>query len=199
MAIICDGTVRAVLDPLSLWVYTNSSRGVCVLHKFPVSIKTNIALPTIDNNDESHVLPGFLNLVNLFWIFDQSGMFNIDPDQDSETPAVFNGVNIDVHFLEMLHKKLQDIPTEQEAVEDVQKADICVTRHWMRMILWKLYSKSVPLALPSSGQVMSEAFPVVVAREFLNIISKLPNSAIEAHGFGMVSFMDLPLYEATGY
>lgn len=157
------------------------------MHKFPVAIKTNIALPVVDNNDESQVLPGFLNLVNLFWTFDQSGMFNIDPDQDTDIPAVLNGVNLDVHFLEMLQKKLQEAPTEQEAIEDVQKADICVTRHWMRMILWKLYSKSGPLALPSSGQVMSEAFPVVVAREFLNIISKLPNSAIEAHGFGMVS------------
>ncbi|KAK2764450.1 hypothetical protein FQN54_009144 [Arachnomyces sp. PD_36] len=174
-----------------LWLLFVTERGVCVLHKFPVAIKTNIALPVIDRNDESHVLPGFLNLVNLFCTFDQSGMFNIDPDQDTETPAVLGGVSFDIQFLEMLQKKLQEAPTEQEAVEDVQKADICVTRHWMRMILWKLYSKSDPLALPSSGQVMSQAFPVVVAREFLHIISKLPNSAIEAHGFGM----ELKIYE----
>jgi hypothetical protein len=116
-------------------------------------------------------------------------MFNIDPDQDTDAPAVLGSVGFDLNFLEMLQKKLQEAPTEQDAIEDVQKADICVTRHWMRMILWKLYSKNGQLTLPSSGRVMSEAFPVVVAREFLNIISKLPTSAIEAHGFGMVCYI----------
>jgi hypothetical protein len=69
----------------------------------------------------------------------------------------------------------------------VQKADLCVTRHWMRMILWRVSARTVGSPYPSSSWwPTSPAFPVSVAKDLLNIVSQLPRTAIEAHGLGMV-------------
>lgn len=169
-------------------------RGVCILHQLPVVLKTDIALPQIDINDGSHVLPAFLELLDLFRLLEHSKIFDIIQNQDSFVSPLIGGANIaERNFLEALQQQLQQRFAPLDQMSDVQKADLCVTRHWMRMILWKLASKKGLLCSPSSDQPMSWAFPVVVARELLTMVTHLPRSAIEAHGLGM----GLKIFEIT--
>lgn len=80
-----------------------------------------------------------------------------------------------------------EIPVEDESINDVQTADICVTRQWMRAVLWKFSVDHGLLSSISADQVTSLSYPFQIAKEFLSMISHIPNSAIEAHGQGIVS------------
>ncbi|KAK6812573.1 hypothetical protein RU639_011744 [Aspergillus parasiticus] len=177
-----------------LWLLFVTERGVCILHRYPVTLKTNISAPVIDENDETHVLPAFLKLLSLFQIFEKSGMFDIIQDEETAMqPGANNVGRVDWPFLENLQRNLQDGSTLFDHISDVQKADLCVTRHWMRMILWKLSPKSYLGSSPSADRSMSLYFPLNVAKELVSIVSQLPRSAVEAHGLGM----ELKIYEVA--
>jgi len=150
-------------------------------------LSTNIQPPEADGNDESQVLPAFLKLLNLFRIFDHANIFDII--QGDSTGATTCRLERDL--FDTLQRRLQEGNLSFDLMPDVQKADVCVTKHWMRMILWRLSSKKGPLCKPAEHRPMSLIFPVVVAKEFLNMVSQLPRSAVEAHGIGM----QLKIYE----
>ncbi|PYH74342.1 Zn(II)2Cys6 transcription factor [Aspergillus vadensis CBS 113365] len=174
-----------------LWLLFVTERGVCILHKLPVVLRTDISTPELDANDEPQVLPAFLKLLNLFRLFEQSKMFDIiEDDQGGFEPLSSEVPNLDSRFLRLLQDNLQDGSALLDHISDVQKADLCVTRHWMRMILWKFSSKKSAHG-SSTYWPTSPSFPILVAKELLNIVSQLPRAAIEAHGLGM----ELKLYE----
>lgn len=140
-------------------------------------------MPELDFNDEPQILPGFLKLLDLFRLFEQSKVFDFIEDDNIEMCSI-SGKSIDKSYFDMLHDGRQDGPDLMGHIPDVQKADLCVTRHWMRMILWNISVKnhqSFPSQWPESP-----SFPVIIAKELLNILSQLPQAAIEAHGLGMV-------------
>lgn len=152
-----------------------------MLHKLPVVLKSNISFPAMEYDEEVSILPAFRKLVNLFWIFDQSAAFDIlqNPNSGSSTPQSNNQT-----VLTVLQKRLQEIPIDSGATNDVQAADICVTRAWMRAVLWRM---TVTRGTHSPAeQTTSLAYPTHIAKEFLAVISKLPTTAIEAHGPSMV-------------
>ena len=149
-----------------------------MLHNLPVVLRCNTQFPSSDGEDESHVLSAFRKLVNLFWTFDQSGAFDILQDIDAN--RLDNGSAAVIHrsSLEVLQQRLQDMPIDWESSNDVQRADICVTRQWMRAVLWRISL----LRNSGSDHVTSLSHPIQIAQEFLSVISKLPTAAIESHG-----------------
>jgi hypothetical protein len=153
-----------------------------MLHNLPVVLTCNTQFPSSDGEDESHVLSAFRKLVNLFWIFDQSGAFDILQDIDAN--RLDNGSAAVIHrsSLEVLQQRLQDMPIDWESSNDVQRADICVTRQWMRAVLWRISL----LRNSGSDHVTSLSHPIQIAQEFLSVISKLPTAAIESHGPSIV-------------
>ncbi|PYH49414.1 Zn(II)2Cys6 transcription factor [Aspergillus saccharolyticus JOP 1030-1] len=175
-----------------LWLLFVTERGVCILHKLPVILKTNVSTPALDTSDEPQVLPAFLKLLNLFRLFEQSRMFDLIEGDHGGRDTISDEVQgVDSRFLRLLQENLQDGSALLDHISDVQKADLCVTRHWMRMILWKFSFKQGLQGSPASQWPNSPSFPVLVAKELLNIVSQLPRTAIEAHGLGM----ELKLYE----
>lgn len=145
----------------------------------------------MDVNDEPHVVPAFLKLLSLFRLFEQFKMFDVIENNSSEICCVPQEMrNLDKRSLTMLHDRLQDGSALMGHFSNVQKADLCVTRHWMRVILWKVSTKNhhfFPSQWPDSL-----LFPVMVAKDLLNIVCQLPRAAIEAHGLGMVRTFNLP-------
>jgi hypothetical protein len=157
-----------------------------MLHKLPVILKPNILFPSMHGDDESRILPAFQKLANLFWIFDQSGAFDILQNSDTDTFDFGETESASRSCLGLLQKKLQEVPIDWESSNDVQKADICVTRQWMRAVLWRVSMNHGRLpSTPDSATSLSH--PIQIAQEFLGFISQLPHTAIEAHGPTMVS------------
>lgn len=153
-----------------LWLLFVTERGVTMLHKLPVLLKPNVGFPVPGSHDRTNVLPAFLKLVNLFWVFDQSGVFEILQNSDSD---LSNMTATARDCLDILQTRLQDSAADYEPSNDIQKADIFVTRQWMRAVLWRAAAKL--------GATLT-INPVLVGREFLDFVSKLPQAALEAHG-----------------
>lgn len=153
-----------------LWLLFVTERGVAMLHKLPVLLKPNVGFPVPGGHDRTNVLPAFLKLVNLFWVFDQSGVFEILQNSDSD---LSNMTATARDCLDILQTRLQDSAADYEPSNDIQKADIFVTRQWMRAVLWRAAAKL--------GATLT-INPVLVGREFLEFVSKLPQAALEAHG-----------------
>lgn len=154
-----------------VWLLFVTERGVAMLHKLPVIIKPVIMFPTPAGDDQAHVLPAFLKLINLFWVFDQSGIFEILQNSDSD---LSNMTSTARGCLGLLQNHLQDNVIDYELSNDVQKADIFVTRQWMRAVLWR--------AAVRFGMTTMAHSPIRIAKEFLHFMSELPKTAIEAHG-----------------
>ncbi|KAF4212529.1 hypothetical protein CNMCM8980_009441 [Aspergillus fumigatiaffinis] len=173
-----------------LWLLFVTERGVCILHQLPVILRTNISTPGLDINDEPQVLPAFLKLLNLFRLFEKSKMFDVIECESAGTHDL-SGAGPDGRFLKLLQDGLQDGSALLDHTSDVQKADLCVTRHWMRLILWKNLSRNRTTSAHSPTSLFSPLFPVMVAKELMAIVTQLPRPAIEAHGLGM----ELKLYE----
>ncbi|KAH8673424.1 hypothetical protein BX600DRAFT_433053 [Xylariales sp. PMI_506] len=153
------------------WLLFVTERGVAMLHKLPVILKPDIMLPTPGVDDQAHILPAFLKLVNLFWVFDQSGIFDILQNQDSD---VSNFTSTARGCLDLLQTRLQDSAADYESSNDVQKADIFITRQWMRAVVWR--------AAVRLGMATRASSPIRIAKEFVTFMSQLPKAAIEAHG-----------------
>ncbi|KAL3419119.1 fungal specific transcription factor [Phlyctema vagabunda] len=164
-----------------LWLLFVTERGVAMLHRLPVVLKPNTNFPSMDGDDETRILPAFQKLINLFWIFDQSGAFDILQNSDTDKFNVGEVESSSQNSLKLLQKRLQEVPIDWEFSNDVQRADICVTRQWMRAVLWKVSMKSGT----TSADVTSLSHPIQIAKEFLGVISQLPSTAIEAHGPSM--------------
>lgn len=170
-----------------LWLLFVTERGVAMLHKLPVILRPNVLRPSVlypisntspDSSTRNiHVLPAFLKLVHLFWTFDQSGIFELLRNADADVSSM---ESLARGCLELLQRKLTvDDGTGSEEffsqdANDVQKADMLVTRHWMRAVLWR--------AALRFGVVVPGMNPVDVAGEFLALVGQLPTSALESQG-----------------
>lgn len=136
----------------------------------------------------------FQKLVDLFWTFDQSRAFEI-LEGPSRAFEILEGPSVEIFpksdmeaarhdSLYALYKKLQEVSLDQDPSNEVQRADICVTRQWMRAVLWKATNSSE--GLNSGRKITSPDHPIQIARDFLSFISQLPGTALQAHGPTMV-------------
>ncbi|KAM0274298.1 hypothetical protein ACHAQH_007972 [Verticillium albo-atrum] len=165
----------------TIWLLFVTERGVSMLHKLPVVLNSNGKLPPLDSgdaDDEAHILPAFKKLVNLFWIFDQSGAFEIL--QDSADGADGSGArNFDV--LSTLQRRLQEDALDlEQGGNDVQKADILATRQWMQILIWRANTSR-----RANAAAIAVHGPIQIAKEFLDLAARLPSAALEAHGPGI--------------
>ncbi|UNI15931.1 hypothetical protein JDV02_002415 [Purpureocillium takamizusanense] len=153
-----------------LWLLFVTERGVALLHRLPAILQPNILLPWYGVADDiADILPEFLKLVNLFWVFDQSGVFEWLRSAESGSRA-----SVSQSCITMLQQTLEDSTKGEYWVgNDIQRADILVTRQWMRAVLWR--------AALRFG-IMIPIDPVRVAQEFLTLIASIPPAALESHG-----------------
>ncbi|KAG4258634.1 hypothetical protein FPRO04_06182 [Fusarium proliferatum] len=78
--------------------------------------------------------------------------------------------------LELLQQKLLDSADNDDwgPINEVQRADMFVTRQWMRAVLWR--------AALRFGIVIPSMNPINIAKDFLSLVSELPKAALESHG-----------------
>ncbi|KAI6781195.1 uncharacterized protein J7T54_002551 [Emericellopsis cladophorae] len=162
-----------------LWLLFVTERGVAMLHKLPVVLRPNILRPNVllpcfaeHSETSAPVLPAFLKLVHLFWTFDQSGIFELLRNADTDVSSM---ESLARGCLELLQQKLTEEQDEATSGNDVQRADMLVTRQWMRAVLWRA---ALRFGVVAPGLLN----PIDVASEFLGLVSALPMSALESQG-----------------
>ncbi|KAL1892030.1 hypothetical protein Cpir12675_004719 [Ceratocystis pirilliformis] len=182
-----------------------------------LAISTDSTGAASEEPDSVHVLPAFRKLVNLFWIFDQSGALetlqNTDFGQtiESASPEVLStcqtdaanaitnvGADTNTATFRALQQHLRDVPLDTGASgNDIQRADLLVTRQWMQILLWRalithrqlrssdanslLQSCTSQLQEPAPGYASSLS-PLQIASEFLRLVASVPRAALDAHG-----------------
>jgi hypothetical protein len=93
--------------------------------------------------------------------------------------------------LEVSYRQLLQLPDPIQDYNQLQKADVGVTQHWMKLHLWKLAVSRIKMTTESDGDITSVLFPLQVVRELLAEVSALSVDSLEAHGSGM----ELKLFE----
>lgn len=172
----------------TLWLLFVTERGVAMLHKLPTVLVWQPSFPALDGSsgsepDEAHILPAFRKLVELFWVFDQGGAFDLIHADDSGD-AQRSG------RLEYLQCRLQGMSEEEPEINEVQKADILVTRSWMQTVLWRASTKRSRMAMaPEQRGLVVQPYGIV--DDFLSHISHYSKTALEAHG----PTIELKIYE----
>lgn len=172
-----------------LWLLFVTERGVAMLHKLPVILKWQASFPPLVDRvnievDEAHILPAFKKLVDLFWLFDQSGAFDLLTQADDDTETYQES------RLEYLQHRLQEISSDEYEGNDVQRADICVTKCWMQAVVWRAsLRRSKAVMFPERESHDSQPYRIVA--DFLSHICHCSKTALEAHG----PTIELKVYE----
>lgn len=163
-----------------LWLLFVTERGVAMLHKLPIVLKWQASFPPLVDRanvevDEAQILPAFKKLVDLFWLFDQSGAFDLLTQADDDTETYQES------RLEYLQHRLQEISSDGYEGNDVQRADICVTKCWMQAVVWRASLRRSKAAMFSErGSHVSQPYRIVA--DFLSHICHCSKTALEAHG-----------------
>jgi hypothetical protein len=85
----------------------------------------------------------------------------------------------------------------RSVMSDTQRADILVTQHWLRLIVWQSAMKHGNLANTSPVRSMTFRYPEDIAISLLNDLSSLPLDAIRVQGLGIVSLQSNETPPAT--
>lgn len=159
-----------------IWLLFVTERGVAMLHKLPTILTWQTSFPDLDGQgeqDEAHILPAFKKLVDLFWTFDQGGAFDLIHDDDGSDMQRTSR-------LDFLQRRLQGMSEEEHGSNEVQEADILVTKSWMQTVLWRASAHSRKAA--NHGQAALVLQPYRIVNDFLAQISHYSKGALEAHG-----------------
>jgi hypothetical protein len=69
----------------------------------------------------------------------------------------------------------------------VQQADLLISRQWLKTMVWQLCVTKGLLSSSTSNESMSFHYPVSIARDVVVVSRALNKEAFEPHGVGIVS------------
>ncbi|KAK3712690.1 hypothetical protein LTR37_008954 [Vermiconidia calcicola] len=99
--------------------------------------------------------------------------------------------NITHGTLQLFSNQLLHLPDPARPYNQLQKADVRVTQHWMKLHLWKMAVPRIKMNTEPGGDIASVLFPLRATRDLLSELSGLSVDSLEAHGSGM----ELKLFE----
>ncbi|KAF3765247.1 hypothetical protein M406DRAFT_259924 [Cryphonectria parasitica EP155] len=167
-----------------LWLLFVTERGVAMLHRLPTILTWQPSFPPVGGldceQDKAQILPAFKRLVELFWTLDQGGAFDlIYADSRGDTQGSSR--------LDYIQHCLQEMAAEEQDSNEVQSADILVTRSWMQTVLWRV-STDPPRTYKQTNHAIQTCR---IISDFLSKINRYSKTALEAHG----PTIELKIYE----
>ena len=161
------------------WLVLITERAHAIQRHKPLSMLATIELPTVEpDKPETAVLSGFVYLASLFRLIDDEFMAVWNKAKSACTTA----------YLMQLQTELADVlPPVLDCTEN-QAADVRITQHWLRCMVWQLSITNGYLRSNAEDSSMSFNYPVDIARDLLRDIGSISLQAMEVHGVGLVSF-----------
>lgn len=144
----------------------------------PVMLRSSIHKPKVLYSEDPILEYGFLNLINIF---------------EKLTPDLYDWVS--VGCADSISKapatgSIQNQvskPISLDGVLEVQQVDILVTQQWLQAMMWKLSMSGSPHPT-NTDTLLPFHLPVLVGKAVMDVIGSVSQSAVDAHGIGMVSF-----------
>lgn len=160
------------------WLLLLSERANAIQRHKPLSMLATIELPTVDRESpEAPFLHGFVYLASLFRLIDDEFM------------SLWNKAKSEcsTSYLSNLQSQLADvIPPVLECTEN-QAADVKITQHWLRCMVWQLSIANGYLSSNSPDSSMTFKYPIEIAKDLIRDIQSLSLQSMEVHGVGLVS------------
>lgn len=144
-------------------------RGHARQYDLPCTVAISSALPKLESVDSYPDLSAFTHLCKMFACFDSAETSN----------------ELTADSLSAVDSRLKSISTLSRLCSNIQRADLLVTQHWMRLLLWKTAVSRLAMTAEYSDTPDSILFPVQAARDLLASMGRLSVDALEAHGPGM--------------
>ncbi|KAH8726277.1 hypothetical protein GQ44DRAFT_826001 [Phaeosphaeriaceae sp. PMI808] len=145
-------------------------------------------LPEDDPTILMQVHEGFNQIIKLFRLLDTEFLTSWLGTQ---------GVSVTSTWVEAKSRELEGDP-EADALElanlsTMQRADLTITREWLRTLVWRLAMGQTLLSSRSSKECLSLLFPVRLSQTLRHQVGTMSRQAIEVHG----SSITQKLFEIT--
>lgn len=142
-------------------------------YDLPCTLTVPSTIPMPQADAEPFTLSAFISLCSMFKALAEAS------------------INTSQSALEVSYRQLLQLPDPTHDYNQLQKADVGVTQHWMKLHLWKLAVSRIKMTTEPGGDITSVLFPLQVVRDLLSEVSALSVDSLEAHGSGM----ELKLFE----
>ncbi|KIV98790.1 uncharacterized protein PV09_09442 [Verruconis gallopava] len=146
------------------------------------------SLPEDDPTIPISVQEGFNQIIRLFQLLDVEFLQNWLGHHDSKiTPAWIESKQAE------LDQQLDNPEGNYAVLNSMQKADLVVTKQWLKTLVWRLAMSNTLLSSSSPKECLSLLFPVRLSKQLRNQLSTISKQDIEIHGSGIVQ----KLFEIT--
>ncbi|RMZ80475.1 hypothetical protein DV737_g2996, partial [Chaetothyriales sp. CBS 132003] len=157
------------------WLILVTERAYAVERHKPLSLYSSIALPVAEGADEE-IVNGLLYLVSLLHCIDDKFMsFWNKVDNDCSTAWVSA----------LQRRLLNALPAELKTTK-YQAADIRITQHWLRAVVWQLSIMNGNLSSSSADSALTFKYPIEIAEALQSDLQKMDLPSMEVHGIGLI-------------
>lgn len=173
---LAGDTIENMYKRRTYWLLLVTERAYAMERHRPLSLHPSIDLPAPLGPDEEEVIAGTIYLISLFRCIDDEFM------------ALWNKVKSECSstWLSRLQQQLTDALPHVLKTTESQTADVRITLHWLRIMVWQLSITNGCLSSSSRDTSMTFQYPTEVARDLLQDISTLSLHSMEVHGVGLI-------------
>jgi hypothetical protein len=140
-------------------------------------LRNSIELPNPEDDKDPVRFMGFLSLARLF--------VAVEGTLVGSAANGPNSAHLGSETFAQLQRQLRRSPQIPANSNEVQRTDICVTQHWMRMLVWQAAMKQITMTTGSTDDPLSLTCLAHVARDSLGFLSSVSLESVIAHGPGM--------------
>ncbi|EXJ70345.1 uncharacterized protein A1O5_06413 [Cladophialophora psammophila CBS 110553] len=174
--------IQAICSRRTFALLFITERGLAILRNKRAQISR---LPLLSNEyfDEQDgiILAGFTALVNLFSILDEKF---VQLWSTTSFESVSSGYEPYDNIAAIQHS-LNEMSFENFPMTDIQKADVLITHHWLRLIFWQASMRQGLVSYSASDPIFTSTYPITIAKDLCAAISGLTHNAILVHGLGI--------------
>ena len=154
-----------------------TERFMCLDDSIPVVLENSIKEFSLNDEEYSVLIEGFKQLVRVFAIplksiFDNFIHLNDSKSMPPEAAGLLNKIQIELDSIRI-----------SPIAPDIQKANIMVSKYWMKALTWKITRSNA--LLDDFNISLSVNYPLEMTKRFLFEIKELPLSAFESNGPGV--------------
>ena len=157
-----------------------TERGLAILRNKPASITELPFIPSeyFDEKDRI-VMAGFAALASLFAVLDEKfvDLWRSSPGDGTSTAPLQNIAGI--------QHGLNKISFDGATMTDVQKADVFITHHWLRLIFWQASMRQGLVSYDATDPIFFYNYPITIAKDICTVMNHLTLEAIMVHGLGI--------------
>ncbi|CAH6719041.1 putative probable sucrose utilization protein Suc1p [[Candida] jaroonii] len=180
-----------------------TERFTCIEDNVPVCLEPSIPLPSLEDEEYSGLLTGFIELVKIFSIPDKKFFDNLI-NYSQKNPSNLNHFkNLFLSSGSPTTKWIINVQTELSKIQvttsssDTQRLNIILSKYWMKSLAWHISSQNGLLVKKTKNpeeECLVSQFPIQIAKDFLLETQDLPLFAFESNGPGVcVKLLEIAL------